>query len=86
MLRDLAGPHHLRVAQGSAFAVLGRARAGNPTPDADRAASVLCGLPFDAVAERAEAALADLSTAQDSPFEAWQARLRESFATEPAPL
>ena len=86
MLRDLAGPHHLRLAQGSAFAVLGRARAGNPTPDAERASSVLCGLPFDEVAERAEAALEHLSTAQDSPFEAWQARLRESFATEFAPL
>ena len=86
MLRDFAGQHHLRLAQGAAFAVLGRARAGNPTRDAERASSVLCGLPFDEVAERAEAALEDLSTAQDSPFEAWQARLRESFATELAPL
>jgi hypothetical protein len=85
-LRDLAGPHHLRLAQGAAIAVLGRARAGNPTADVGLAASVLCGLSFDQVAQRSEAALADLSRAGDSPFEAWQARLRESFATELAPL
>jgi hypothetical protein len=85
-LRELSGPHHLRLAQGCAFAVLGRARAGNPTADAERSAQVLCGLPFDEVARVAETALAETSLEQDSPFEAWQARLRETFATELAPL
>ena len=47
-------------------------------------AEVLCGAPASEVAERAEAALRAVPADADSPLEAWQARLRQSFAPETA--
>jgi hypothetical protein len=85
-LRELAHPHELRLAQGSAFATMSRVRAGNVTSDTELGASVLCGAPASEVAERAERALAEVSPEDESPFEAWQARLRESFAKQPTAL
>ena len=67
-LRDLAHPHELRLTQGSAFATMARVRAGNVTEDTELGARVLCGGSAREVAERAEAALAELPPSSASPF------------------
>ena len=84
-LRELAHPHESWLAQGAAFAVMARVRAGNETPDTAIGAHVLCGAPVSEVAEQAEAALREVPRDTDSPLEAWQARLRQTFAPEVAP-
>lgn len=83
-IKELARPHESRLAQGAAFAVMARVRAANETPDTAIGAEVLCGAPASEVAERAEAALRAVPADADSPLEAWQARLRQSFAPETA--
>jgi len=79
-LRELARPYELYLAQGSAFAAMARVRADNVSGATVEAATVLCGAPVDEVAARAEAALEELPMDSESPFEAWQSRLREAFA------
>ncbi|MFL5910272.1 MAG: DUF1702 family protein [Gaiellaceae bacterium] len=83
-LRELTHPHESRLAQGAAFAVMARVRARNETRDTAIGARVLCGAPAPEVAERAEAALREVPQDADSPLEAWQACLRQTFAAKTA--
>jgi hypothetical protein len=85
-LRELAHPHGLRMAQGSALATMARVRGGNVTADTAIGSSVLCGGTPDEVAARAEAVLAEVPPGSESALEDWQARLRESFSAQPAAI
>jgi hypothetical protein len=80
-MAELAGPYADRLAQGCAFAAMARYHGANLTEDAERAAAILCGASSATeAARRAEELREDLPARAESQLEAWQARLRETFA------
>jgi len=85
-LRRAAMPWTRELAQGAAFAAAARRRAGNPTPDAELACQVLCGIGIEGAAAIADAAGRDLpppaAGAVVPAFEVWRRRIQESFSPE----
>ena len=76
-LRDLAGPHRPRLAQGAAFAAFTRERAGNPAPQTELACRVFWGAGAVETAGIVLRAGEDLPTDSAEPaFEAWRRRVR----------
>lgn len=70
-LAEAAGEHRPALAQGAAFAAKARALEGTPTPEAERAARVLCGCPALEAAAVTDRALEGLPTDR-AGFESWQ--------------
>lgn len=80
MLRR-AGEHGPQLAQGIAFAVVCRERAGNPAPQTEAACRAVWGLGTGQVAELVERANEDLppERAAEPAFEAWRRRIMQRF-------
>lgn len=72
------------LAQGVAFAVQARLRAGNPVAHTEMACEVVCGMDMREAAALTEAALQALPPDAGEPaYELWRQRIQRHFATEP---
>lgn len=81
----IAGPFHLHLAQGAAFAAKARQRAGNPVEHTDVACEILCNLPANAAAWITDLAIEGLSTSDNHPeYESWRQRIQNLLAKEAA--
>ena len=81
-LRQRAGKHAGWLAQGSAFAVKARARAGNQEAHAEDACRALCDMSAQAASALVDAAQRDLPPGEhDRPaYETWRVRIHEGLA------
>ena len=81
-LRDAAGPHREYVAQGAAFAVQARLRAGLVAPHNELAAQILCGRPVIEAAQITDDTRVGLPADGEVPaFEVWRQRIRAALRT-----
>ncbi|HET8847060.1 MAG TPA: DUF1702 family protein [Ktedonobacteraceae bacterium] len=81
-LLELSAPFHQHLAQGAAFAVKARSRAGNLGPHTEQACHVLCGASADEVISIIDSATKDLPQDGLEPsFEAWRQRIQTALAT-----
>jgi hypothetical protein len=83
-LRKRASVHRPELAQGSAFAVQARLRAGLLVPHVERASAVLCGASaIDAAALTQSALPLDQGPEDRAPprYEQWRARIADEFAS-----
>jgi enediyne biosynthesis protein E3 len=76
-LCELAGSHQPRLAQGGAFAVGARHRAGNLLEHTRLAGEVLCGRSAEDIAEIVDDARSGLGGAAGSEYERWRTRIAE---------
>jgi enediyne biosynthesis protein E3 len=89
-LAEAAGPHRGSVQLGTACAAFLRGQGHNPSPYTERAASVLCGMPADRVAEGARQTMEALRETAgrpdvaENPYEAFRVAL-QAFVSAPAP-
>jgi hypothetical protein len=89
-LRQAAGEHAPRLAQGAAFAAKSRTRAGNLVPHTELACRVLCGTGAVEASAVTDAARTDLPPDQPGrpekglpgvpAFEVWRQRIQQRFA------
>ncbi|MGP0065497.1 MAG: DUF1702 family protein [Isosphaeraceae bacterium] len=78
-----AGPNHPHLAQGVAFAVKARERAGNPASHTDLACRIVCGMTTGDAARLTDHALTDLSDDHAIPaYETWRQRIRANWIKE----
>ncbi len=86
-LRESAGPHQARLAEGVAVAAKNRHQVGNTAEHNDMAAVVLCDMSSAEAAALADEALVDLPTDDVDPaYEVWRRRLREQLNTVNHPV
>ena len=80
-LRQRAGRHAPWLAQGSAFAVKARVRAGNLEPHSESACLALCGVDATTASSVVEQAQRDLPPDRgDQPaYETWRLRIRDKL-------
>ena len=79
-IQDLSAPFHEHLAQGVAFAVKARARAGNLGEHTKRASTLLCGASTDEVVRIVELATDDLPPDRLEPsFEVWRQRIQTAL-------
>lgn len=79
-LRDLAGPHMDRLAEGATVAAKNRHDPGNVAEHNERAVALLCGASSAEINGRANDALDNLPTDGSEPaYGLWRARLRRSY-------
>ncbi len=82
-LRELAGTHQAKLAQGAAFAAKTRQRAGNTTEHTEMACEVLCGMTAAAAAEVTDVLLEHLPEDGAVPaYEIWRQRIQSRFVKE----
>lgn len=83
-LRDAAARegHAAPFAQGSAFALMARAGAGNLAPHNELACDVIWGRPVDEVVALARKAGEGLEAApaREYPYETWRSRIQQQFS------
>lgn len=83
-LREVAGVHHVQLAQGAAFAAKARQRAGNTTAHTDQAAAILCRLSVEEAARLCDTTLENLpSNGPEPAYEIWRQRIQNHFQTNP---
>lgn len=76
-LQERAGEHAIALAQGSAFAVAARQRAGNPVPHGDMACRILCGMPAaEATAITLEEIAGIPEQCTEPSYEIWRKRIQ----------
>ena len=86
-LRNVAGTDLGCLCQGAAFAAKARQRAGNPTPQAELACQILCGMQADAAAALTDHCLADLPADDSQPaFEHWRVRIQTRLTEQHVPI
>jgi hypothetical protein len=79
-LCEAAGRHLPQLAQGAAFAVKARQRAGNPTPYTDRACRIVCDMSAEEAALLTDAALENLPADAATPaYAIWRHRIQGKF-------
>jgi hypothetical protein len=84
-LGERSGAYRPRLAQGAAFAVAARQRAGNVLPHTTLAAEVLCEHSIEDVVALVDEARADLrADADGSSYELWRTRISEVTCHGPA--
>jgi len=89
-LAETSGVHRASVQLGVACAALLRSDGHNPSPYTERAASVICGMPAESVAEMARRILTDLRQAKDrpdvteNPYDAFREALKAGVAAPAA--
>ena len=70
---DLSAPFHRQLAQGVAFAVKARSRAGNMSEHTQQVCHMLCGLSTDKVIKIVDSAANNLPSDQPEPsYEVWR--------------
>jgi len=75
----LAGAHSSSVAQGAAFAAKTRTKAGNATPETERACAVLCRTSVVEAARATDAARERLGAVTPDSYQGWRDALRREF-------
>jgi enediyne biosynthesis protein E3 len=81
LLCEVSAPFHIHLAQGAAFALKARQRAGNLTEHTLLASNRICGLPDRDILEIVESSLHTLPLDQYEPaFELWRQRIQAHFA------
>lgn len=84
-LRQASGSYRSQLALGAAIAANARHRVGNPSPHAELACEVLCGLSSETASHMTDAARENLPTDSVEPaYEAWRQRLAAQFAVPAA--
>lgn len=85
-LRQRAGEHAGWLAQGSAFAVKARMRAGNVEPHTERACRALCDMNTEVASAVVDTAQRDLPPdgAEQPAYEAWRLRIRDGLVAHRA--
>jgi enediyne biosynthesis protein E3 len=79
-LAAASGRYRLHAAQGAAFAVGARVRAGNLVPHAELACELLCGLDARAAAGVTDSALRAVRGGEAEDYERWRAEIRARLA------
>jgi hypothetical protein len=78
-LRGYAGDCAPALAQGAAFAVKARLRAGNPAVHTDAACAALCGMAPERAAALCDETLARVDRLHSCPYQQWRELLQKSF-------
>jgi enediyne biosynthesis protein E3 len=79
-IQDLSAPFHEHLAQGTAFAVKARTRAGNLVEHTKRASEIICGMSADEVVRIVELATEALPPdGLDPSFEVWRQRIQTAL-------
>jgi hypothetical protein len=84
-LCEAVGSHGRDAAQGAAFAVKARQRAGNPTENMHKACEILCGMTVAEATAVVDAAMENLPQDEEVPaYEVWRQRTQSHMRTETA--